>query len=221
MKLLVMSDIHAEFQRFDPTKLPDAEVVLIAGDITNYGTRNYGLAEFMAAKVWMQKIAERYQEVYWIPGNHDIGFQRGAFGHSTPCVLNTRWTFPNGMKGWGVSCSPCYDLPGLAKQWDFMTADIEEEKRMYGLIPSDTDIILSHSPPRDCLDSAGLCYDPATGKWEDRRIGSECLRAHIEACQPKLVVCGHCHHDRPDGIEDWIGKTHVVNVAETGKVIDL
>lgn len=49
--------------------------------------------------------------------------------------------------------------------------------------------------------------------------GSKGLRKAIEETQPDVVVCGHVHE--AEGIEEKIGKTRVINVGKTGKLIEL
>ncbi len=49
--------------------------------------------------------------------------------------------------------------------------------------------------------------------------GSRGLRDAIEAIKPDVVVCGHVHE--AEGIEEKIGKTRVINVGKTGKLIEL
>src|SRR6478672_9035939 len=38
-RILAMSDIHDRFEEFAVSRLPDAELCIVAGDLTNYGVR--------------------------------------------------------------------------------------------------------------------------------------------------------------------------------------
>ena len=49
--------------------------------------------------------------------------------------------------------------------------------------------------------------------------GSVGLRKAIEATKPDIVICGHVHE--AEGIEEKLGKTLVINVGKTGKLIEL
>lgn len=49
--------------------------------------------------------------------------------------------------------------------------------------------------------------------------GSPGLRGAIEKCKPDLVICGHVHE--AEGVEEKIGNTKIINVARTGKIIEL
>jgi predicted phosphodiesterase len=39
MRILTISDIHGQYEEFNLEKLPEADVILVAGDLTNYGMR--------------------------------------------------------------------------------------------------------------------------------------------------------------------------------------
>ena len=49
--------------------------------------------------------------------------------------------------------------------------------------------------------------------------GSESVRRAIEELKPDVHICGHIHETH--GIEEMIGKTRVINVGKTGKIIEL
>lgn len=66
MKLLIYSDLHMEFEPFQPPET-DADIVILAGD-TNIGTRGIEWA----------KAAFKNKEVIYIPGNHEY------YNHAIP-----------------------------------------------------------------------------------------------------------------------------------------
>ncbi len=49
--------------------------------------------------------------------------------------------------------------------------------------------------------------------------GSQAVRRAIDEFKPDIVLCGHVHE--AEGIEEKIGATKVINVAKSGKVIDV
>ena len=235
VKILAISDIHDEFAAFAPETLPDADVCLIAGDLTNYGMRGewqlsgedreifatalqagktdsiWAASEMTRAKHWLQEMARRYP-IFWIPGNHDIGVKPDTFGDIPNCVclLETLKTF-GGFRMFGVSMTPCYDSPYLAKMWDYMTADRNVEQAAFDFEP--VDIVVSHGPPYDCVDGGMKLLN-----GERPRLGSPALRAYIERHAPRLVICGHIHE--ANGV-DRIGETLIVNVARSWRIIEL
>jgi Icc-related predicted phosphoesterase len=221
VKILAMSDIHCQWDNFVVKDMPAADVVVMAGDITNWGLRQP--SEMMNAVMFMEGLARKYKLVLWIPGNHEIAVPPHHFDKSCgygdiASLYHRTYAFYDGEDEadylfQGVSCSPCYDMPGLAGAWDYMTANEGKEKAVYeSLLPCD--ILVSHCPPLDCLDNAGYVI----GKGSVH-IGSRCLREYIEKHQPKLVICGHVHED--GGKEARIGNTRVVNVAGTWQILEV
>ncbi len=49
--------------------------------------------------------------------------------------------------------------------------------------------------------------------------GSTGVTAAIEKLKPDLLLCSHVHE--ASGLEETIGTTRVVNVAKTGKIIEI
>lgn len=218
MKILIMSDIHCSWQNFRVEDMPIADLVLMAGDITNYGTRDPD--QIIVARKLLKDLAFKYKTVYWIPGNHDIGVTRNTWDKayewgSIECILNNTRTFGKVINGklekvsvHGVSLSPCYDLPRLESTWVNMTANLQYELSVYSHLPP-VDILVSHCPPKYYLD------DIANG----RNIGSEGLATYITTHRPKIVVCGHIHEH--GGKEENMGRTKIYNTAERWRVIDV
>lgn len=64
-------------------------------------------------------------------------------------------------------------------------------------------VLVSHSPPKGCLDVAS----------NGQSLGSTAIRACIESRHPALVVCGHIHASA--GHHGMIGDTPVVNAGPT------
>ena len=128
---LAISDVHGDFDAFVPNDLPAADAVLVAGDMTNRGLAGY---ELERCARWLRGLAARYRSVFWIPGNHDIGV-RAAYFKRAPVNLICLMDRTVEWEGWrlhGVSLTPCYDMPQLARIWDYMTADPEREAAAFG-----------------------------------------------------------------------------------------
>jgi len=187
MKLLCMSDIHCEFERFDPEMMPEADVVIIAGDLTNFG--NWRQHEYDKAKVWLNQLSENYQSVVWISGNHDNGISSN-FTHTCCCIESHRWTLSNGMSIRGVSETSLFG-PNCFN-WNMTSSKGQQEETWS--FPY-VDIVVSHGPP------FGIC---------DNGLGSPYARAYIDKHHPKLFICGHIH----EGAGEYQHyNTRVINVA--------
>jgi Icc-related predicted phosphoesterase len=73
----------------------------------------------------------------------------------------------------------------------------------FELIPADTDILISHGPPRG--------YGDHSGRSDGQpHVGSTALTEAIERIQPRLMVCGHIHSGYG---RYWLGDTEIVNAA--------
>ena len=214
MRILCMSDIHSNFEAFDPDAMPDADMCAIAGDITEYGhsrAKKYGGA-FRRGIEWLAAMGAR-QPTFVIPGNHDIGVRNGDFAGIPGVVgLLNRRADCLGFSLYGVSLSPTYNMPRMARIFDLMTIDHDEEDRTYDFEP--VDIVISHAPPLGVLDQ--ICDKDA--KHPGPNIGSEALLRYIERHGPKLVVCGHVHNEAG---RQMVGSTLVVNASKTWCVLEL
>jgi Icc-related predicted phosphoesterase len=206
MKLLCLSDLHDEFDRYIPCDLPPADVCLVAGDLTVGGARgDIRYNELAHAAAWLKEMSERYVDLFWIPGNHDIGVTAHTFDHVPEAICAMSQSLRvGGFSLYGVSLTPCFDNPILKEIWDYMTDSREVDAAAFDFPP--VDIVLSHGPPYGVLDGPG--------RW-----GSPALLAYIERHQPRLVVCGHIHEE--GGRQATIGSTLVVNAARQPVVIEL
>lgn len=225
MKLLIMSDIHRRFDMFRAEDMPDSreiDVVVVAGDITNYGKVKrtatiYSLYDWECASLWMRYLDKKYPgRLLWVPGNHDInvescdlpGFMLG---------LN-RLATRAGFAFIGSSLSTAFDAPRLAEVWAHTTADMatdmkhwDQQARVYTQSADFKDyplIVVSHCPP------LGYC-DLAHG---NRHIGSPGLTQFVRTFQPRLVICGHVHEAVGEAM---LGETRIINTAEKWQVVEL
>jgi uncharacterized protein len=69
-------------------------------------------------------------------------------------------------------------------------------------------LMITHVQPNDCI--IGLQMPG----W-----GSSGVRKAIEQFNPNIHICGHIHETH--GIEEVIGKTKVINVGKTGRIIEI
>jgi hypothetical protein len=205
MKLLLLSDIHCQFEEMYQKSVAhgDVDAILCAGDFTWRGRDRH--KEVSRTRKWVQKMAA-IAPFYWIPGNHDIRFMNEFYNIPNTIKCKDETVKLGDYTLHGVSLSPCYDRPDMAVTWDFMTNNPVAEEAAFDFEP--VDIVLSHCPPLGVLDKT----------LDHRYIGSEFLLKYIDKHEPLLVVCGHVHeaagHVRHK-------KTDVHNVALTTRVIHL
>ena len=153
--------------------IPHADLLIHAGDLTQSGSPE----EIQAALTWLQSLDHPHKII--IAGNHDIGldsddiakFQWGDVKYLQDSA--TSITFSNGrcLNVFGSAWTP---TPGT---WAFQYSRGEDV--WTGKIPDDTDILVTHMPPRFHLDIAGF--------------GDDNLLKELWRTRPKLHVFGHIH----------------------------
>ena len=192
MKILFISDTHGLHHNVESVfKFKKADMIIHAGDVSNFGTKMQ-VIDFLD---WFSNLNYKYK--IFIAGNHDWFFSdsylsdiQDFLDEKYPDII---YLFNNsveieGIKIWG---SP-YSLPFF--NWAF---NVPEEKLdfYFKLIPNDTDIIVSHTPPYGILDFAIR---------DQEHTGSKSLVKHINRVKPKINVFGHIHEDYGVVIEDGV-----------------
>jgi len=102
--------------------------------------------------------------------------------------------------GGGVPVTPFGDW-----SWDF--SEVEASELLKGFVPGG--VLVSHSPPKGCLD--------VDSNGTSR--GSESVRDLIRVKHPALVVCGHIH--ACGGRTELLERTTVVNAGPGGVVLEI
>jgi uncharacterized protein len=191
MKLLGITDLHGKRHLLERI-LQDAgpaDVILLGGDITNFGGPSDAEKLIRAAQASQTTI-------FAVAGNCDsaeIEQRLIDLGVS----LFRRGVVHQEVGFHGLSAMP----PWLAGMYHFTEDELADALQAgYAQVAgAQRHVILSHPPPRNQhLDRT---------HWGNH-VGCTSLRAFIEQRQPDLVFCGHIHEGR--GVE-MIGRTTVVN----------
>lgn len=172
MKIVCISDTH-NLHRELTDKLPKADMIIHAGDISYHGTA-HEIQDFLD---WYRELP--YQYKIFIAGNHDFAFQDAKDTlkiHSELIYLENSAIEIEGLTIWGSPLCPPHH------KWAFMWEE-HLRKEVYAKIPDNCDIIINHSPAYQIQDRV----------WSGAEVGCQALRARIEQIQPQLVVCGHIH----------------------------
>lgn len=192
-KIVCMSDLHEQWSTgtLRYSRDMDCDLLLVAGDITFRGT----LSKYLAFNDWVSKIRAKHKII--VPGNHDLTFESDfetSAGHMPEVfVLNQESMICEGLKVYGEPRQPEFH------NWAF-NVPREEMAEVWAQVPSDTDILLTHGPPR------GVGDRTAHGE----HVGCQAQREWILKHQPRLVVCGHIH----EGYGQYLlGRTLVINAS--------
>ncbi len=180
-----ISDLHGELPKLD-----GGDLLIIAGDITARDK----VPEWADFFTWLAK--QDYKKKILIAGNHDGFLSQCAsskegkildsmVGKEFDYLLDTGCEY-EGYKIWGSPWSLWFH--GINPQCKYFTCTESHIAKKWALIPSDTDILITHSPPNGILDRI-KAYD--TGGY--LFTGSVNLRDTVRAIKPKLHVFGHIH----------------------------
>jgi Icc-related predicted phosphoesterase len=191
MIIIALADIHGCLDYLEGICdiLKRSDLVLIAGDITNFGGRG------RANKI-LTALRSCNEQVYAIAGNCDLPAVDG-FLADEEINLDCNCVELDGIRFCGVS--------GCSSGCKFFSHKPDEERfaRSFELIEkqvsSDRFVLVTHQPAWGTnLDLVG----------EDRHAGSHAIRDYIERSKPLLAVSAHIHESPGT---DMIGNTPIVN----------
>ena len=168
MKIVIISDTH----NLTPD-LPEGDILIHAGDFTMKGE----IDEVKQFSNWLSSIKDQFRYIILTPGNHDFWFDgnKNDIYPKTNVFVNRR-VIIEGIKFW---LSPYSNLFG---SWAFM-AEEDRLSKIWKTIPDDTDIVVTHGPPKYILDlTIGTL-----------NVGSQTLLDRVKEVKPKIHIFGHIH----------------------------
>ncbi|MEK6238654.1 MAG: metallophosphoesterase [Planctomycetales bacterium] len=208
MNLLCLTDLHGRDAALDRIlkRSPGADVILLGGDLTHFGSPDKAEAVIRRAKA-------TGAETLAVAGNCDspeIDDRLIELGVS----LFRRGAVRDGTCFYGVSAMP----PWQGTMYELTEEEIAaalEKGRAAALARQDAtdsqdgracrgEVVLSHPPPFGILDRTS----------RGPHVGSQSLREFIDRVEPRLVVCGHIHEAR--GVETR-GQAVIVNCGPASR----
>lgn len=188
-RLIVLPDLHDKADSFKKIARPlmDADAVILAGDMTNGSPQHL---------VRVMSILEEFNEqIYAVPGNLDNDAMLASLSREG-LNLHRRHVLLDGVALCGVGGA----LP-FAGKFVFSEAQFAQflQDSIAGVRDSTPIILICHQPP------FGTLVDRLP---DGTHVGSQSVRAFIEARQPLACFSGHIH--QACGI-DTLGVTKLVN----------
>ncbi len=192
MKIIAISDIHGHSENIKKIKdeLKKSDLLLIAGDITNFGGWN-------ECKKIIESFEKYNKNIYAVFGNCDSDEVADYLNDRDINLHNNKKYFME-----HTFCGLGGSLPCPAKTPKEYTADkivllLENIKNK--LDSEDNIIFLSHQPPYETkLDVV----------YSNKHVGCVEIRKFIENIQPISFICGHIHESKG---ADKIGNTAIFN----------
>lgn len=191
IKVDCISDTHT---RHNELRYTGGDIIIHAGDVSAKGDDEQ-IFNFLS---WFESLP--YERKILVPGNHDFALSQplyqSLFQQSGIHLLIDKGVY---IEGVGL----VYGSPWTPKfyNWAFMyERNSEEAREIWKRVPEDTDILVTHGPPRDILDYS---------TYSQTHDGCEVLRDRVLEVKPKYHIFGHFHHSH--GIIG--GETTYVNAA--------
>jgi Icc-related predicted phosphoesterase len=190
MNITFISDTHTA-----TPKLSGGDLLIHAGDLTYKGRtkETKDQLDWIAAADYTHKII--------IPGNHEVAWEAGHVPFERYCkergiiCLNEEEVTIEGIKIFGSPITP--EFCG----WAYMRrSDIVHN---WEKIPLDTDILITHGPPRGILDTND----------QGQPCGCPALRKRVAEVKPVVHVFGHIHEAYGEHQEDatWFANVAIMN----------
>ncbi|MDQ8203354.1 metallophosphatase domain-containing protein [Pelagicoccus sp. SDUM812003] len=172
MKIVALSDTH--FSALPKRRL-EGDILIHAGDF--YDSCDQSDIDLVQLNRWFAD--QDFKEKIYVPGNHDYPVFRSWSRNETK-LTEAKLLVDRSLafEGYRIYGSPWVPNCGMAFEID--EEDIFEK---WEAIPNDTDILITHMPPRYILDSV-----PHIGN-----LGCPDLQARVFQFRPKVHVFGHVH----------------------------
>ncbi|KAI6900016.1 Metallo-dependent phosphatase [Hortaea werneckii] len=190
IRIVCISDTHC----LQPKHIPPGDLLIHAGDLTNAGTPS----EIQTQIDWLNTLDFQHKVI--IAGNHDTYLDPRSRGTLEPADRNAQldWKSLHYLQHSSVTLSfhsghrdlRLYGAPQIpACGGDEFAFQYPRGRDAWSeTIPEDTEILVTHTPPKYHLDlPAGL--------------GCEFLLNEVRRTQPVVHVFGHVHA----GSSDWMG----------------
>ena len=206
MKITFISDTHNKHKQITKD-LPGGDLLVHAGDISSMGYKH----EIQQFCKWFDSL-DNYTNKIFIAGNHDWGFQDHPSQTKEIIDFYKNITYlqdqidmigentEDMIKVWGSPWQPEF------YNWAFnLPRNGTELEGKWGLIPNDTDILITHGPAWGYVDKIFGNQTP---------LGCELLTTKIKEIKPKIHVCGHIHSAYGYVFD---GDTHFINASVLGE----
>ena len=188
MKIWFISDTHTRHAELD---VPRADVVIHCGDEAN--VRKPWMNRLQSAAFFDWFVRLEIETKIFVPGNHSTAIADGLIKPAD--YPSVRFLIHEAMdlNGFHVFGSP---YTPLFFDWAYMK-DREELDSYWSEIPADTDILITHGPPKGVRD--------VTRHWRTKEpihVGSKKLTRQVtERIRPRIHAFGHLHDEA--GIENF------------------
>lgn len=196
MRVWVISDTHNGHHNL---KVPTGiDMVIHAGDCSTHPIPEINSHEVLRFIEWYESLYIPHK--IFVPGNHDTSIERGLVTFpDNITVLKHDTIVIDGIKIFGSPYTPTYG------KWSFMVP--RNKLNVYwSVIPDDTDILITHGPPKGILDANSY----------GEHVGCAALKKAVDRVMPKYHLFGHIHEEAGTIMEYFTHPTKFINAAVCG-----
>lgn len=175
MKIVFISDTHGQHRKLK--NLPKADLIIHGGDVSKLG-KAHEVEDFIH---WFLRLD--YAHKIFIAGNHDFYFEDYSRDFiQKKLTSNCHYLSNSGVeiedvKIWGSPVTPTFF------NWAFNVNRGKPIQKYWNMIPSDTDILVTHGPIGGILDRT----------TSNINAGCDDLLKTVNKVKPKFHLFGHIH----------------------------
>lgn len=228
MRIWTISDTHCKHGFLEIPK--NIDLVIHAGDESNYRDPYMNNNECLNFLEWYKNLNIQYK--VFVPGNHSTAIGRGLIKKADIpkeiIFLLHESVEIDGIKIFGSPYTPSFGTGWAFNVHRNTIGSYWEE------IPANTDILVTHGPPRGILDLT--LYDSRDGADGKSffQCGCDSLLEKIKEIKPKFNIFGHIHNEprcynsgmlKPQNLETTFINASVVdlshNINNNGQVFEI
>jgi len=191
LKIVATSDTHTHHEKLT---IPECDILIHAGDMSFRGDSK----ELSSFFEWFGDQTQARHRIC-IAGNHDSMFEYNLSMAQSLVPNNVHYLQDSqvNIDGLLIYGSPWVSLYG---NWSFMLPRGGTKlKQKWANIPENTDVLITHGPPKAVLDKA-----------HGDTLGCAHLLHRVHQIKPKVHIFGHIHEGYGQTIRNG---THFVNAA--------
>jgi len=184
VRIIHISDTHMRHDRLN-SLLPDGDILIHSGDFSQWDTKRQFGNKTRDREALVEEINRVFSSLphkhkVLIPGNHEGGFTTKDKEYlesnlSSVIYLQDKIVTIEGLN--------IYGTPWTRKRWDSLadafTKSDKELEPIWDMIPEETDILVTHTPP------SGIC-DLATKKFAG-------IKNLFSSTTERCDICNSCH----------------------------
>ncbi|TXI90021.1 MAG: metallophosphoesterase [Chryseobacterium sp.] len=191
IKVLHISDTHGYHEELN---IPEVDLIIHSGDCSNHRDPYRNEKEVIDFLNWYAMV--NCPNKIYVPGNHDTSIEKGLvhkleFTDRGIDLLINESIKVLGKNIWGSPITPTF---GQGWAWNM---DRDKLHCVWESIPDETDILVTHGPPKGVLDISQRRQRNAEGVKEYLNgvdfCGCTALKKRIDTFFPLIHMFGHIH----------------------------